>query len=80
MTAAPGLSILYFSTALSALSSILNLLHAHEQSVIRIPDEIDGLRRETVSVLGNNDLDLVSNGRGGRGLIVAVRVVFFSFL
>ena len=75
MTAAPGLSILYFSTALSALSSILNLLHAHEQSVIRIPDEIDGLRR-TVSVLGNNDLDLVGNGRGGRGLIVAVRVVF----
>ena len=30
-----------------------------------------------MSVLGNNDLDLVGNGRGGRGLIVAVRVVFF---
>lgn len=44
--------------------------------MIRIPDEIDSLRR-TVSVLGNNDLDLVGNGRGGRGLIVAVRVVFF---
>ena len=30
-----------------------------------------------MSVLGNNDLDLVGNGRGGRGLIVAVRVVLF---